>query len=105
MGVRRYKVTYREAASADILNIYRWVYEASLDPVTAERFTARLLAACEHIGAFPLAGRTRDDLMTGLRTMAFERRAVIAYRVGDENVDIINVFYGGRDFESLLRDG
>jgi toxin ParE1/3/4 len=105
MGVKRYKVTYRETATADILDIYRWVYESSLDPVAAEQLTARLLVACERIGDFPLAGRQRDDLLAGLRTVAFERRAVIAYRVGDETVDITNVFYGGRDFESLLRGG
>jgi toxin ParE1/3/4 len=101
--VKRYKVTYQEAASADILDIYRWVYEVSLDPMTAERFTARLLAACERIGDLPHAGRPRDDLLKGLRTVAFERRAVIAYVFRDEAVEITNVFYGRRDFESLMR--
>jgi plasmid stabilization system protein ParE len=78
---------------------------ASLDPVTAERFTARLLSACERIGDAPLAGRPRDDLFPGLRTMAFEKRAVIAYLVEADTVVITNVFYGGRDFGSLMRDG
>ena len=44
MDVKVYKVTYQETAVADILDVYRWVYEISLDPVTAERFTARLEA-------------------------------------------------------------
>jgi len=50
MAVKVYKVTYRQTATADILDVYRWVYEISLDPMTAERFTARLVAACERIG-------------------------------------------------------
>lgn len=29
---------------------------------------------------------------------------VIAFVVGDETVDVIGVFYGGRDFESLLTE-
>ena len=99
------RVTYREAASADILDVYRWVFAASLDPVTAERFTSRLMSACERIGDAPLAGRPRDDLFPGLRTMAFEKRAVIAYRVEADTVVITNVFYGGRDYESLMREG
>ena len=41
MTVKVYRVTFREAASADIMDIYRWVYEASLDPVTAECQSAR----------------------------------------------------------------
>ena len=99
-----YKVTYRETASTDILDVYRWVYEVSLDPVTAERFTARLVAACERIGAVPLGGRPRDDLLPGLRTVPFEKRAVIAYFIEAETVVITNVIYGGRDYESLFLD-
>lgn len=103
MTVKVYKVTYRETASADILAVYRWVYEVSLDPVTAERFTARLVAACQRIGDAPFGGRARDDLSPGLRTMPFEKRAVIAYLVEAETVVITNVFYGGRDYEALYK--
>lgn len=103
MAVKRYKVTFREEALADILDIYRWVYEVSLDPVTAQRFTARLVATCEQIGNAPHGGRPRDDLLLGLRTVPFEKRAVIAYLVGDGLVDITNVFYGGRDYEALYK--
>ena len=103
MAVKVYKVSYRETAVADILDVYRWVYEVSLDPVTAERFTARLEAACERIGNVPLGGRPRDDLLPGLRTVPFEKRAVIAYLVEAETVVITNVFYGGRDYEALYK--
>ena len=103
MVVKVYKVSYREAASTDILDVYRWVYEVSLDPVTAERFTARLVAACQKIGEIPLGGRPRDDLSPGLRTVPFEKRAVIAYLIEAETVVITNVFYGGRDYEALYK--
>ena len=32
----------------------------------------------------------------------FERSAVIVYRVG-KTVEIVNVFYGGRDYEAAYR--
>lgn len=35
----------------------------------------------------------------------FERSAVIAYLIEDDRIRIVNIFYGGRDYESLLRDG
>jgi toxin ParE1/3/4 len=47
----------------------------------------------------------RDDLVPGLRTVPFEHRAVIAYVVENEIVRVTNIFYGGRDFEALLRKG
>jgi toxin ParE1/3/4 len=38
-----------------------------------------------------------------LRTATFERSAVIAYIVEDGAVRIINIFYGGRDYEALYQ--
>jgi toxin ParE1/3/4 len=40
-----------------------------------------------------------------LRTVPFEHSAVIAYIVDDNFVRIVNIFYGGRDYETLMRDG
>ncbi|WP_338041789.1 type II toxin-antitoxin system RelE/ParE family toxin [Methylobacterium organophilum] len=56
-----------EEASADLLNIYRWVYEASRDPNVARRFLDRLPARCDRSGDAPRGGRLRDDLEPGLR--------------------------------------
>jgi toxin ParE1/3/4 len=102
--MKPYSVVYREEAARDLADIYRWVYEASLDPFTADRFLQRILAMCEKIGTMPHGGRPRDDLLPGLRTFPFERRAVIAYRLSGETVEINNVFYGGRDYAALYRN-
>ncbi|WP_287248979.1 hypothetical protein [Mesorhizobium sp.] len=37
--------------------------------------------------------------------MPFEHSAIIAYVVDDDAVRIVNSFYGGRDYEALMRDG
>jgi toxin ParE1/3/4 len=57
------------------------------------------------LATFPERGRRRDDIVPGLRTIAFERRATIAYRVLKTHVEIVSVAYGGRDFEHELRKG
>jgi toxin ParE1/3/4 len=62
----------------------------------------RIVARCLKIGDAPRSGRPRDDLALGLRTIPFERRAVVAYVVTDK-VEIANIFYGGRDYEALYR--
>jgi hypothetical protein len=35
--------------------------------------------------------------------MGFERRATVAFIVGEDHVRVIRVFYGGRNYERLLR--
>jgi len=96
-------VVFGAEAETDLLQIYRWVYDASRDPNVAGRFLDRLISRCERIGDVPHGGRPRSDLEPGLRTVPFERSAVIAYRVEANRVMITNVFYGGRDFETLYQ--
>ncbi len=66
-------------------------------------FTLRVRERCERIGDAPRGGRPRDDLAPGLRTVPFERSAVIAYVIENGRVQITNIFYGGRDYEALYR--
>ena len=54
-------------------------------------------------GSRTVGGTARDDLRPGLRIVAFEHSAVIAYLVEDGQVCVTNVFYGGRDYEALYR--
>lgn len=49
-----------------------------------------------------MRGTRRDDIRPGLRTVGFERRATIAFKVLAREVVIVRIFYGGRDFESIL---
>ena len=43
---------------------------------------------------------TRDDLLPGLRTVALERRLLIALTVTDTVVTILRVLYAGRDLST-----
>jgi toxin ParE1/3/4 len=101
--MRSLEVAFSPEADHDLSQIYLWIYEASRDPQVADRFLDRLIGQCARIGDAPRGGRPRDDLAPGLRTVPFERVAVIAYRVEPDRVLITNVFYGGRDFEALYR--
>lgn len=101
--MKRLKVETSAEADYDLAQVYLGVYEVSRNPQVADHFVGRLLSRCERIGDAPHGGRPRDDLEPGLRTVPFEHTAVIAYRVEADRVLITNVFYGGRDFESLYR--
>jgi toxin ParE1/3/4 len=99
--MRRLRVVYRPEALADLDEVFEYVLGRSLDPGLTRRFLQRIRDRCRRIGETPLGGRPRDDLEPGLRTVPFERRAVIAYRVLEDVVEITNVFFGGRDYEAL----
>jgi toxin ParE1/3/4 len=80
------------------------VYIAGQSGTTAaSRYLDRLYAACMALAHFPERGTKRDDILPGLRTIGFERRATIAFRVLKTRVEIVTIAYGGRDFEGELR--
>ena len=73
-------------------------------PSTSRQVIAERYEFCEDLATFPLRGTARDDIRPGLRTIGFRRRGVIAFVVWDDVVVIVGVFYGGRDYEQVLRD-
>ncbi len=102
--MNRLKVRLRASAIQDLKDIYDWIASESGIPQIAEKFVDRIFDRCESLGEFPLKGRARDDLQPGVRILPFERAAIIAYRILDDSVEVINIFYGGRDYEALLGD-
>jgi toxin ParE1/3/4 len=98
------RVKFRPAAEADLNGLFDHLsLEAS--PRVAGDYVRRVHAACVGLETFPLRGAPRDDLGPGVRLLGFERRVAIAYAVEDDEVVILGVFYGGRDFEAILRGG
>lgn len=96
-----YEVRIRPQAEQDLQDIYDFIVEDS--PPAAIAFVRRLRALCLSLETLPRRGSPRDDLRPGLRILTFERRAVVAYRVLEHVVEITNIFYGGRDYEAILR--
>jgi toxin ParE1/3/4 len=95
------KVLFRPQAEADLLALYRYIAEAS-GLAIAGNYIDRIETACMSLAEFPNRGAKRDDLAPGLRTIAFERRVTIAYRVLKTRVEIVNIAYAGRDLDSAF---
>jgi toxin ParE1/3/4 len=70
----------------------------------ADGYISRIVGFCNGLTTFPLRGAQRDDIFPGLRVTGFERRINIAFLVTADAVIIEGIFYGGRDYESVLRD-
>jgi toxin ParE1/3/4 len=98
------KLVLRPAAEADLADIYQYISERSGSPETAIGYVRRIREWCDNLLVFPEGGRARDDLRRGVRIISFEGRVVIAYQIlpsGD--VEIGRFFYGGRNYEAIIR--
>jgi toxin ParE1/3/4 len=96
------KVYFRPLAAADLMALYDYIAD-KVGPAVADGYLDRLEAACMALATFPERGTRRDDILPGLRTLGFEGRATIAFRVLRTRVEIVTIAYGGRDFETALR--
>lgn len=45
----------------------------------------------------------RDDIRPGIRIVGFKRRVSIAFTIEDQRVIFLGIFYGGQNFEAILR--
>jgi toxin ParE1/3/4 len=100
--MKKYEVTLRPQAEADLFALYRYIAEEAGHAV-ASAYVERIEATCIELGTFPKRGTQRDDIRRGLRVMGFERRATIVFQVLKAEVVIVRIFYGGRDYERILR--
>jgi toxin ParE1/3/4 len=92
-----FAIRIRQDALQDIREIYLWVAEASGSKPLAEKFIDRIFNRIDELESFPLIGVARSDLGDGLRHLVFEGKALIIYRVMDQDVHVTNVLYRGRD--------
>src|SRR5437868_2491630 len=100
--MKRYEVSFRPRAEADLFALYQYIAEEAGTAV-AGGYIGRIEAACLALATFPERGTRRDDIRAGLRTMGFERRATIAFQVIEDEVVILRIFYGGQNYERALR--
>jgi toxin ParE1/3/4 len=89
-------VFFSREARADLVSIYLWV-EAAAGEAVAAAYQHRLRAACLALADFPSRGTPRPEFGPGVRSIAFERRAVIAYRDLGGAVEILAIAHRGRD--------
>lgn len=100
--MRNLRVIYTPEAEMQLVGLYRYIAsEASAQAAT--RFTDEIVARCDSLNTFSDRGALRQDIRPGLHTLSF-RRVLIAYDVDEATVTIIGIFYGGQDFEAILRD-
>ena len=92
------------AAEADLEEIRAYT-EATWGEAQWLAYYGSLLEAFERIVAFPLAGRTRDAFVRGLRSVRC-REHVIFYLPGNGGAVVVQrILHGARNAEALRWDG
>jgi toxin ParE1/3/4 len=98
------ELVYLAPAQADLDALYDWIADGA-DPDTAHAYVGRVQAACRALLSFPGRGTPQDALSEGLRSVAFERRATIFYRVTGRTVEIVRVLGKGRNLQAAFEGG
>ena len=96
------KVVFRPKAENDLFAIYEFIARDS--PARAIEFIRRLRSLCISLETMPERGVLRDDFAPGVRILVFEQRVTIAYRLRKGEIQIIRLFYAGRNTPSGFRE-
>ncbi|SER44068.1 Plasmid stabilization system protein ParE [Nitrosomonas sp. Nm51] len=104
--MKQYDVYLMPDAVKDLNDIYEYIVEKSGLPEVAWTYIERLRNKCHDFRIAPMRGQRRDDLRKNLRIAALDKSTVAAFEVDEDkqSVTILNIFYGGRDYETIMRD-
>lgn len=102
--MKNYKVFLTPDAIQDLTDIYEYITEKSELPEVAWAYLEKLRLKYHGLGTTPLIGQQRDDLRKNLRIIAIDRNAIAAFEVNEDKkiVTILNIFYGGRNYEAIM---
>jgi toxin ParE1/3/4 len=95
-----HKLIYRPRAQEDLEAIYRLIAQDS--PARAFDFIERIQRRCDLLRDSPEQGRARPDLIPSLRVIPYGRSVVIAYHFAGDTIEVLRIFYGGQDYETIM---
>ncbi len=101
MADHKRRLIWSSDARADLEEIWNY-YLAIAGRHTADNVIREIGAACQALDEHPLAGRARDEVRAGLRSIAASP-FVIFYRVKNETPEVIRVLDGRRDIDEIFR--
>jgi toxin ParE1/3/4 len=102
--MKAYNVFLLPDAIKDLESIYEYITEQSGFPERAWAYIEKLRTKCQILETAPQRGQQRSDLMKDLRVYPLDKKTVAAFVVDNDNqvVNILNIFYGGRDYETIM---
>lgn len=90
------EVRFNQRATDDLIALRQWVKERTDDDF-ARGYLARIKQRCARLSQFPAQGALREALGVDVRTISFERRLIIVYRVEPGFVTVLAVFNAAQE--------
>jgi toxin ParE1/3/4 len=81
--------------------LYRYIAKRSSLRV-AGKYIQRIEKLCLSLATFPERDTAVPGRAPALRTMGFERRVTILFKVENDRVEILRILYGGQNLETVL---
>ncbi len=92
------RLFFRPEAKADMNGIYDYLLEVSESIQAAHNVINKIRKSCDILEVFPFAGRATEHLAGDVRVLISADLATIFYSLENDTVEILRVFYKGRDF-------
>lgn len=92
-----HRVVFHPRAKRELEELYDYIADRG-SPESGANFVSKVRDYCLAFSTFPERGARRDDIEPGLRVVGFRRRVSIAFSVTDDEVWILGIYYGGRNF-------
>jgi toxin ParE1/3/4 len=100
---RRRPIDWSPDARADLSEI--WTYYVKVaGRHTADKIVREIGEVCRLLEDHPFAGRARDEVRPGVRSIA-ARPHVVFYRVNNDVAEIVRVLDGRRDLDEIFAEG
>ena len=97
----KHDVVWQSEARGDLFAIADWVIEQA-DPETAYAYASRIEAFVARLEYCPNRGTPHPGLAPDCRTITFERRVIVIYRVEGRSVRILRLMHTSRDQTSAF---
>lgn len=92
------RIERRPQAETDLLDV--WMYVATeADPSVADSVLDRIDETIKLLARTPEMGRTRPELMEGIRSFPVRRHVIF---ITEETVDVVRVLEGSQDIPTVL---
>jgi toxin ParE1/3/4 len=95
------ELTFGAEAERDLQEQLTWITERA-GPELAREYMTRVRRGCEKLLLMPNGGTPRPRFGRGFRSVAFERKLIILYRLEGETLVVKRVLHGRRDLARLL---
>jgi toxin ParE1/3/4 len=104
MAGRKSRIIWSPEALDDIDRLWTY-YAGAAGRTTADKVLREVDRVVATIDDFPLAGRSRDEIRAGLRSLSASLQ-VVFYRLKDDGrPEIVRVLDGRQDIEEIFSEG